>query len=141
LNNLVDKFKKTGHNIDVNIKTDAWVYGRPTDLSRAFGNIINNATRYGSKTQIQLQKTHGMVHVFIDDDGPGIPVKKRVDVFKPFYRLDSARNSQTGGVGLGLTIARDTILSHGGEIRLETSPIKGLRVIISLPSANPNVVR
>ena len=80
-------------------------------------NIINNATRYGTKTQIQLQKKQGIIHVFIDDNGPGIPAKKRIDVFKPFYRLDSARNSQTGGVGLGLTIARDTILSHGGDIR------------------------
>ena len=136
LNNLVDKFKKTGYDIDANIKANACVYGRPTDLSRAFGNIINNATRYGTKTQIQLQKTQGMVHVFIDDNGPGIPAKKRIDVFKPFYRLDSSRNSQTGGVGLGLTIARDTILSHGGEIRLETSPLKGLRVIVSLPEGN-----
>jgi len=131
--NLVDKFKKAGHNIELNIKTDACVYGRPTDLSRAFGNIINNSTRYGTKTQIQLQKKQGVVYIIIDDNGPGIPAKKRIDVFKPFYRLDSARNSQTGGVGLGLTIARDTILSHGGDIRLENSPLKGLRVIITLP--------
>ncbi|MBP5344553.1 MAG: HAMP domain-containing protein [Alphaproteobacteria bacterium] len=141
LNSLIDKFKKTGHDIELHAKTEARIYGRPTDLSRAFGNIINNATRYGTKTQIQLQKKQGMIHVIIDDNGPGIPAKKRIDVFKPFYRLDSARNSQTGGVGLGLTIARDTILSHGGEIRLETSPLKGLRVIISLPESQSKALK
>ena len=133
LTNLVDKFKKTGQDIDLDIKRDVCVYGRPTDLSRAFGNIVNNATRYGTKTVVRLQKNNGMVHVFVDDNGPGIPSHKRIDVFKPFYRLDPSRNSQTGGVGLGLTIARDTILSHGGDIRLESSPMKGLRVILSLP--------
>ena len=139
LTNLIDKFKKAGHDIELSIRSDAHVYGRPTDLSRAFGNIINNATRYGTKTQIQLQKKQGMVHVLIDDNGPGIPAKKRIDVFKPFYRLDPARNSQTGGVGLGLTIARDTILSHGGDIRLENSPLNGLRVIVSLPVNNQKI--
>ena len=131
--NLVDKFKKTGHNIDLEAKSDVSVFGRPTDLSRALGNIVNNATRYGTKTSVKLQKNPGRVYIFVDDNGPGIPPKKRLDVFKPFYRLDQSRNSQTGGVGLGLTIARDTILSHGGDIRLESSPMKGLRVIITLP--------
>ena len=71
--------------------------------------------------------------ITIDDDGPGIPKEKRDDVFKAFYRLDDSRNSKTGGVGLGLTITRDIVLSHGGEIALEESPMKGLRVHLRFP--------
>jgi two-component system osmolarity sensor histidine kinase EnvZ len=77
-----------------------------------------------------------MIQVTVDDNGPGIPAKKRDEVFKPFYRVEPSRNKNTGGVGLGMTIARDTILSHGGEIKLETSPMKGLRVLITLPIKN-----
>ena len=71
--------------------------------------------------------------IVIDDEGPGIPSEKREEVFKPFNRLDPSRNTKTGGVGLGLTIARDIALAHGGAISLETSPKGGLRVIIRLP--------
>ena len=67
------------------------------------------------------------------DDGVGIPKGSRDDVFKPFFRLDTARNLNKGSVGLGLSIARDIINSHGGEISLEDSNLGGLRVLISLP--------
>ena len=71
--------------------------------------------------------------ILIDDDGPGIPSGLREDVFKPFFRLDASRNSSTGGVGLGLTIARDVVRAHGGDIWLEDAPLGGLRVRIKLP--------
>ena len=71
--------------------------------------------------------------ILIDDDGPGIPEDKREDVFRPFYRLDESRNMDTGGVGLGLSIAKDIITSHGGKIELLDSPIGGLRVLVSIP--------
>ena len=74
-----------------------------------------------------------MATVVIDDNGPGIPENKRGDVFKAFYRLENSRNKETGGIGLGMTIARDVALSHGGDITLKSSPLKGLRVVISLP--------
>ena len=72
--------------------------------------------------------------IVVDDEGPGIPQEKRDEVFKPFNRLDPSRNIKTGGVGLGLTIARDIVLAHGGNIALESAPRGGLRVIIRLPS-------
>jgi two-component system osmolarity sensor histidine kinase EnvZ len=71
--------------------------------------------------------------VTIDDDGPGIPKDSREDVFRPFFRLDPSRNIATGGVGLGLSIARDIAHGHGGEIALEDSPLGGLRVVLTLP--------
>lgn len=131
--NLVDKFRKTNHNIDLKIQKDLSVIGRPTDLARALGNIIANASRYASQTWIKIQKRQDTIQILIDDNGPGIPKNKRNDVFKPFVRLDESRNPETGGVGLGLTIAKDILLSHGGDIALETSPQKGLRVIVILP--------
>ena len=73
------------------------------------------------------------LEITIDDDGPGIPEEKREEVFRAFYRLDNSRNTKTGGVGLGLTITRDIVLSHGGEIILTTSPMKGLRVLLRFP--------
>ena len=74
------------------------------------------------------------IDILIDDDGPGIPEPERERVFRPFIRLDASRNQATGGVGLGLTIARDMARSHGGDVRLETSPFGGLRARVHLPS-------
>ena len=71
--------------------------------------------------------------IFIDDDGPGIPDNEKKNVLKPFYRMDESRSQNKSGVGLGLSIASDIIRSHGGNILLEKSPQKGLRVKISLP--------
>jgi two-component system osmolarity sensor histidine kinase EnvZ len=79
-----------------------------------------------------------MARIIVDDDGPGIPEKKRKDVFRAFCRLDESRNTHTGGVGLGLTITRDIILSHGGEVSLTDSPMGGLRVIVLLPMTTDN---
>ena len=75
------------------------------------------------------------VDILIDDDGPGVPESERERVFRPFIRLDASRNQATGGVGLGLTIARDMARSHGGDVRLETSPFGGLRARVHLPIA------
>ena len=74
-----------------------------------------------------------MIEVTIDDDGPGIPVEQREEVFKPFLRLEGSRNPATGGIGLGLTIARDVVRGHGGDIVLDDSPQGGLRVRVRLP--------
>ena len=131
--NLVDKFKKTNHEIDLSVQKDIYIIARPSDLSRALGNLIANAGRYATKTWVKVQKKKDFVQITIDDDGPGIPKDKRKDVFKPFVRLEESRNPTTGGVGLGLTITRDILLSHGGTIALETSPQRGLRVIVTLP--------
>lgn len=130
---LVEKATRAGQKIDFHAEQQIVVFGRPGDLSRAITNIITNAGRYAKRTQIQLGIRQKMIALIIDDNGPGIPKDKRREVFKAFYRLDASRNSQTGGVGLGMTITRDIILSHGGEITLHTSPQRGLRVVICLP--------
>ena len=74
-----------------------------------------------------------MLQILVDDDGPGIPPEMREEVFRPFFRLDESRNMETGGTGLGLSIAQDIVSGHGGEIRLEDSPLGGLRVVVRIP--------
>jgi two-component system, OmpR family, osmolarity sensor histidine kinase EnvZ len=107
---------------------------RPDAIKRCFANLIANARRYGSHVWVTAVPVKDGIDVLVDDDGPGIPAHRRDDVFRPFVRLDAARSPQTGGVGLGLTIARDVALSHGGDISLEESPQHGLRVRVHLPT-------
>jgi two-component system, OmpR family, osmolarity sensor histidine kinase EnvZ len=71
--------------------------------------------------------------VIVDDDGPGIPPEHREEAFKPFYRVEGSRNPDTGGVGLGLAIARDIVLAHGGDIALDAAPLGGLRAVVRVP--------
>ena len=91
---------------------------QPVGIKRAFTNLIDNAVKYGGCARVQLKPTAEGAAISIVDDGPGIPADKADLAFKPFGRLDYARNRESGGVGLGLTIARDIVQSHGGEIRL-----------------------
>jgi two-component system osmolarity sensor histidine kinase EnvZ len=106
---------------------------RPQAIKRSLRNLIANAGRHGARIEIRARRRERSVKITIDDDGPGIPPQAREDVFKPFFRLDASRNAATGGVGLGLTIARDVVRAHGGEIWLEDSPLGGLRARIKLP--------
>ena len=106
---------------------------RPHALRRCLGNLVDNAARYGSQVWLTSRAVADGVDILVDDDGPGIPAHERDHVFQPFIRLDSSRNPSTGGVGLGLTIARDVARSHGGDVRLETSPQGGLRARVHLP--------
>jgi two-component system, OmpR family, osmolarity sensor histidine kinase EnvZ len=107
---------------------------RPDAMKRCIANLIANARRYGSHVWVMAVPVRDGIDVLVDDDGPGIPTHRRDDVFRPFFRLDAARSPQTGSVGLGLTIARDVALSHGGDISLEESPQGGLRVRVHLPT-------
>lgn len=108
---------------------------RPLVFHRAMLNLVENALRYGKTCHITLAKRHQHVEVVMDDAGPGIPAAQREAVFQPFTRLDHSRNSHTGGVGLGLAIARDIIHAHGGIITLRDAADGGLRVIVRLPIA------
>ena len=116
---------EAGENIEMDI--------RVSGFRRMLHNVIDNALRYGKQCNVMLRIAANYCEIVVDDDGPGIPEEKRMEVFKPFNRLDPSRNIKTGGVGLGLTIARDIVLAHGGNISLESSPSNGLRVIIRLP--------
>lgn len=114
--------------------TPAQFYARPMALARAFGNVIENASRYAKKKiKISENDFADHVEVIIEDDGPGIPDDKKRDAMRPFVRLDEARGAKTGGTGLGLSIAQTAIENHGGQIFLENSDMGGLRVRIVLP--------
>ena len=103
-------------------------------LKRCFQNLIGNAFKYGDQVIINSYVNDDELYIEIHDNGIGIPADKREDVFKPFFRLDASRNQETGAVGLGLTITRDLINNHGGQIFLESSELlKGLKVVIILP--------
>ena len=130
---LVEKLKKNGHEIDLHIEQRQEMSLRVNDFIRAITNILTNSHRYANKAFVNMGIQNNFLEITIDDDGPGIPEDKRDEVFKAFYRLDASRNSQTGGVGLGLTITKDIVLAHGGEITLENSPQKGLRVRLKFP--------
>lgn len=109
-------------------------YARTMALARAFGNIIENAARYATKTiKITERDMDEQIEVTIEDDGPGIPDDKKSDAMRPFVRLDDARGMETGGTGLGLSIAQTAIENHGGQLFLENSELGGLRVRIVLP--------
>ena len=108
------------------------IQGREQALKRAVTNIISNAFNYGKTIAVALESNNNKLEISVDDDGPGIPAEKREEVFKAFYRIDESRNKETGGVGLGLSIARDIITSHGGKIELGDSELGGLRVLISI---------
>ena len=109
------------------------VNARPLALKRALSNLITNAMKYGDAARVTLHApVKGVVRIDIDDDGPGIPVEEMERVFEPFRRLETSRNRETGGSGLGLSIARNIVRAHGGDIVL-TNQSKGLRVTVTLP--------
>ncbi len=108
---------------------------RPSSIKRALGNLIENAIRYGEKASIELAEAGHVTIITIDDAGPGIPEEQIERMFEPFVRLDESRNEETGGIGLGLAIARSIINSHGGEIELTNRGEGGLRATVRLPKA------
>ncbi|RCL02356.1 MAG: osmolarity sensor histidine kinase EnvZ [Candidatus Tokpelaia sp. JSC189] len=107
---------------------------RPSSFSRLISNLISNAFRYAKNVHINIRHSMETLVIMIDDDGPGIPKSKWEEVFKPFFRLDEARNQNESGTGLGLSIARDIARSHGGDVRLGRSPEGGLQAIIEVPA-------
>jgi signal transduction histidine kinase len=103
-------------------------------LARAVGNLLRNAQKYAAHTvALSASRAGGMLEILVDDDGPGIPEDERERIFEPFYRLDRSRDRATGGFGLGLSIARKAVKLHGGDLRVERSPLGGARFVITLP--------
>src|SRR6202161_2002594 len=106
---------------------------KPASFKRCLANLVSNAARHARAISITGQRDHRYLTITVDDDGPGIPAGMREEVFKPFLRLDDARNQDEGGTGLGLAIARDIARSHGGDITLGDSPMGGLRATVRIP--------
>jgi len=120
-------------------KTSAVFYGhpivtvRPAAFRRCLANLVSNAARFAKEISITGHRDHRWVTISVDDDGPGIPAELREEVFRPFLRLDDARNQDEGNTGLGLAIALDIARSHGGDITLGDSPMSGLRATVRVP--------
>lgn len=142
--NIVGKFKRSikdkgKGSIDLHIERNIEIPLMPGAFERCFSNVVANAVRYAENVKIRVGQRDDdsidsqKIEIVIDDDGPGIPVEKREEVFKPFIRLEESRNVETGGIGLGLSIAQDIMRAHGGDISLEQSPMGGLRVRLSFP--------
>jgi two-component system osmolarity sensor histidine kinase EnvZ len=125
--------RRDSGNVEVGWQGDMDVQLRALAIKRCLTNLVSNALRYGTKVRLWAMRGRTSVEITIDDNGPGIPPDKYEDVFRPFFRLDESRNVDTGGVGLGLTIARDVARSHGGDVALASSPLGGLRVVVRIP--------
>ncbi|CAM5469850.1 histidine kinase OS=Afipia felis OX=1035 GN=envZ_2 PE=4 SV=1 [Afipia felis] len=125
--------ERHGHRASVAFEGDPMVTVRPASFKRCLANLVSNAARHGDTIAITGHRDDRWLTVTVDDDGPGIPLELREEVFKPFLRLDDARNQDEGGSGLGLAIARDIARAHGGDITLADSPLGGLRAAVRVP--------
>jgi two-component system osmolarity sensor histidine kinase EnvZ len=126
--------ERQGHVTDLDIVGDPMITVRPDAFRRLLFNLVANAARHGDRIALSANHETRWLVIHVDDDGPGIAPALREEVFKPFVRLDEARNQDEGGSGLGLAIARDIARSHGGDIVLGDSPLGGLRATVRLPA-------
>lgn len=133
LEELRSEAERQDHKATVSFTGQPVVIVKPAAFKRCVGNLVSNAARHADSIAISGHRDHRWLTVTIDDDGPGIPQDMREEVFKPFLRLDDARNVDEGGSGLGLAIARDIARSHGGDIYLGDSPLGGLRATVRVP--------
>ncbi|WP_336057122.1 ATP-binding protein [Nitratireductor sp. CH_MIT9313-5] len=134
LDKLDEEARLRGATFHGKLTGDPEILVRPNAFSRLVSNVVGNAFRYADSVWVDAVHGRGSLVITVDDDGPGIPEDSREDVFKPFVRLDAARNQDESGTGLGLSIARDIARSHGGDVVLEDSPRGGLRVVIRVPA-------
>jgi two-component system osmolarity sensor histidine kinase EnvZ len=130
---VVDGARRQGADIKLEAGPGMRIAARPNALRRCLTNVVTNAITHGGRVLVHAGRRGDRIEILVDDDGPGIPADKREEVFRPFYRLEGSRSRETGGTGLGLTIARDVIHGHGGDITLGDSPAGGLRARLSLP--------
>ncbi|MHA1597763.1 MAG: sensor histidine kinase [Alphaproteobacteria bacterium] len=133
LQSLVDDTADSGVLVSYKGPDRVTFRGRSMALKRAFQNLIDNACQYGGRADVVLQRREDMLRVTVSDDGPGIPDDEHEKVFAPFYRLENSRSRETGGVGLGLAVARTAIRAHGGDITMEVRDEGGFQVTIDLP--------
>lgn len=133
LQTIADDAQDAGHQVYAELPRSLVVKGRHLALKRALSNLVSNAVRYGGSAEIRLRRNEREAFTEIIDPGPGIPPEKLDAVFEPFQRLDDARSRDTGGYGLGLTVARSVARSHGGDVVLDNRPNGGLKATFRLP--------
>ena len=128
-----EDFELSGKSLEYVIVGDDAVTVRPNAFARLIANLASNAKRHANRLEITAEHGEKWLTISFDDDGPGIAPDMREEVFKPFLRLDNARNLDSSGTGLGLAIARDIARGHGGNVVLSESPLGGLRATIHIP--------
>jgi two-component system, OmpR family, osmolarity sensor histidine kinase EnvZ len=134
LESMQQRAERSGVALEIAMDRQVVLPLRPTAFHRCLGNLVDNACRYARWIGISVRQKNEMVEIAIEDDGPGIPEAYREKVFEPFVRLDEQRPPEDGGTGLGLTIARDVVLAHGGDLRLDESRRGGLRALLRMPA-------
>ena len=133
LDDVVASANRRGASIALETERPLAVTLRPGAMKRCVTNLVDNAIRYGSAVKVAALRHDAAIEIAVEDNGPGIPEGDRENVFRPFVRLDAARNPNRGGAGLGLTIARDIARRHGGEVTLSEAAGGGARVVLRLP--------
>jgi signal transduction histidine kinase len=131
---LQSEFAEMSAQVSIEGHATRSILGKPQALRRCLTNLIANAVKFGSQAAVVVEDGSSLV-IRVRDDGPGIPEDQLERVFEPFYRLESSRNRDTGGSGLGLSIARDVIQAHGGSLVLRNLPVRGLEAVVTLPRA------
>jgi signal transduction histidine kinase len=131
---LQSEFAEMSARVSIHGHATRSLLGKPQALRRCLTNLIANAVKFGSQATVAVEDGSSLV-IRVRDDGPGIPEDQLERVFEPFYRLESSRNRDTGGSGLGLSIARDVIQAHGGTLVLRNLPVRGLEAVVTLPRA------
>jgi signal transduction histidine kinase len=131
---IVDEFRQAGSDVELASGPPSSLPCRPVALKRALRNLVENGVRYGGCARLRLEQREGAVALSIEDDGPGIPPERIEEAFQPFVRLESSRSQDTGGIGLGLAVARGIVRAHGGNLTLANRPEGGLRAEILLPA-------
>lgn len=134
LKEVVTSARRQNFDIQLSVPEGTYVTLRRNAMKRCLNNLVSNAMRYAKRAEIRAILKDHSIDIIIDDDGPGVQSTQREEVFRPFMRLEESRNPATGGVGLGLTIARDIARFHGGDVVLEDSPLSGLRARVWLPT-------
>lgn len=134
LSSITDDMADAGRAVTMAPSRELVYECQPEALKRAVTNLLDNALKYGKHAHLSIETTHEAIAIVVEDEGPGIPQEELPRVVQPFYRLDESRSSKTGGIGLGLAIARSIAETHGGRLMLSNRPEGGLRASIALPS-------
>jgi signal transduction histidine kinase len=133
LSTICDDFADRGKPVVLSGASHGLLKCRPLALKRAIYNLVDNAIKYGARADVALRNATGELVITVEDRGPGIPEIERERVFDTFYRVEESRSRDTGGTGLGLTVARAIVRAHGGDIFFEDRDPEGLRVVVRLP--------